>query len=210
MLRDYIPLPVTRLQPGATFYQPTQYLPPRVGLDNPAVDVMTDFKRVSVVVVEPTATLDDASNRMILRKVRLLVVVDDNNSVLGLITATDILSERPMQIVQERGMRRNEILVRDVMTPQDKLEVLNMDDVLHARVGHIVSTLKKAGRQHALVVDNNGEEDAPGLYGVKSAGPTQTVRGLFSTSQIARQLGAQIQTTEIARTFAEIEAFLSH
>jgi hypothetical protein len=35
------------------------------------------------------------------------------------------------------------------------------------------------------------------------------VRGLFSASQIARQLGMAIQTAEIANTFAEIKATLS-
>ena len=37
----------------------------------------------------------------------------------------------------------------------------------------------------------------------------QVVRGLFSATQIARQLGAAIQTTEIARTFSEIESMLA-
>ena len=36
------------------------------------------------------------------------------------------------------------------------------------------------------------------------------VRGIFSISQIARQLGISLQSTgEVARTFAEIEAALS-
>jgi hypothetical protein len=35
------------------------------------------------------------------------------------------------------------------------------------------------------------------------------VRGLFSSTQIARQLGVTIQTTEIARTFTEIELLLT-
>ena len=38
----------------------------------------------------------------------------------------------------------------------------------------------------------------------------QTVRGLFSATQIARQLGVTIQTSEIAQTFSEIEALLAH
>jgi hypothetical protein len=54
----------------------------------------------------------------------------------------------------------------------------------------------KAGRQHALVVESDGRS-------------RQIVRGLFSATQIARQLGATIQTSEIARTFSEIEALLS-
>ena len=34
----------------------------------------------------------------------------------------------------------------------------------------------------------------------------QTLRGIFSASQIARQLGVDLSTHEFARTFAEIEA----
>lgn len=35
------------------------------------------------------------------------------------------------------------------------------------------------------------------------------VGGIFSASQIAQQLGVVIRTTEIARTFAEVEAMLA-
>jgi hypothetical protein len=87
-------------------------------------------------------------------------------------------------------------MVRDVMTPQERLEVLSMSEVRAAKVGHVVSTLQKAGRQHAMVVD----------YDERGR---QTVRGLFSTTQIARQLGVAIQTSEIARTFSEIESMLA-
>jgi hypothetical protein len=38
----------------------------------------------------------------------------------------------------------------------------------------------------------------------------QRVRGLFSLTQIARQLGLTLETSEVARTFSEIEASLTH
>ena len=37
----------------------------------------------------------------------------------------------------------------------------------------------------------------------------QSLLGIFSATQIARQLGVQIQTHEMARTFAEIEAVIA-
>jgi hypothetical protein len=37
----------------------------------------------------------------------------------------------------------------------------------------------------------------------------ETVCGLFSTTQIARQLGLQVQIPEIATTFAEVERLLA-
>jgi hypothetical protein len=36
----------------------------------------------------------------------------------------------------------------------------------------------------------------------------QSLVGVFSAAQIARQLGVQIHTHEMARTFAEIEALI--
>ena len=196
MLRDYAPLSSALLQAGVGYAQPTQAVPERATLDDAATAVMTDLTRVTAVICLPGDTVDEAQRRMIQRGVRLLLVVDQDRKVLGLITATDILGEKPVLAASQRSVRRTEVLVRDVMTPQERLEVLGMAEVRAAKVGHIVSTLHKAGRQHAVVVDY----DARGR---------QTVRGLFSATQIARQLGVTIQTSEIARTFSEIESMLA-
>jgi CBS domain-containing protein len=196
VLRNYSPLTWVLLQPGLPYAQPTQVVPEKVGLDDPATSVMTDFTRVAAVIILPGDPVDEAHRRMIQRAVRLLLVVDQDRRVVGLITAAEILGERPVLAASQRGLRREEVMVRDIMTPQHRLEVLEMADVRVAKVGHIVATLQKAGRQHAIVVD----DDHRGC---------QAVRGLFSATQIARQLGAVIQTSEIAHTFSEIESMLA-
>jgi len=192
----YLPISSGTLDAGATFHRPAQALPEHVTLDSPALDVMTDLKVVTGVTVDPMASIDAAQQRMLQYGVRLLLVVDAKNAILGLITTTDILGEKPMQIIQTRGGTRGEILVRDIMTPQEKLEVLSMTDVAHAKVGNVVATLASSGRQHALVADK-GAPNSP-----------QVVRGIFSTTQLAKQLGTPIHTTEVARTFAELGAHL--
>jgi CBS domain containing-hemolysin-like protein len=197
VLRDYPPLDFARLRPGSGYAQPTQVVPDRVTREDPAQHVMTDLRSVTAVIILSGDSVDEAHRRMIQRGVRLLLVVDQNRHVVGLITASDILGEKPMQLVTQRGIRREELLVRDIMTPQADLEVLDLNDVRIAKVGHIVATLKRSGRQHAVVV----EHDHSGR---------QTVRGLFSATQIARQLGVDITTSEVARTFSEIEAKLGH
>ena len=101
-----------------------------------------------------------------------------------------------MRFLQNMGGTHADITVRDIMTPQGELEVLKIDDVQHAKVGQVVASLKKSNRQHALVV-------------AEGADGRQTVCGLFSITQIARQLGAQIQSFELAHTFAEIEAVIA-
>ncbi len=196
MLRQYIPLPATAVQRDVTYHEPNQDVPERVTLDNHAVDCMTDLRLVTAVTGRVDETIDLANEHMKQRGVRLLLVIDEARRLKGVISSADILGERPMQVVQSRGVRRTDVLVRDVMTPQEELHVLQMEDVRLAKVGHIVSTLKAAGRQHAIVVDLDQRGH-------------QQVRGIFSASQIARQLGVDIQTTEVARTFAEVEAMLA-
>ena len=163
-------------------------------VDSPALAVMTDLRQIPAATIDLEAPVDAANRFMIRRGVRLLLVSDDERRVLGLITSNDILGEKPVQFALERGIKRQEIRVRDIMTPCERLEVLHYADLIHAEVGHIVATLQRAGRQHALVIDMGGN------------GKTQTVRGIYSASQIARQLGVAIHTTEVAQTFAEIGA----
>jgi CBS-domain-containing membrane protein len=152
--------------------------------------------KVAAMTISPCASIEDARQRMVASAVRLLLVTDQNNCILGLITATDLTSERPMRYLQRVGGRREEIFVRDIMTPEEKLETLQMVDVANARVGDIIETLKHVGRQHALVVDLDEQR-------------RQMVRGIFSVKQISKQLGVVFEPTEVARTFAELEEVLS-
>ena len=190
MERDYDALPIQELGANAGFRRPTQPQAGRVTSGSPASQVMTDLTRVAPATIRPQAPLAGANQFMITRGVRLLLVVDDLESVLGVITATDLLGERPILVATQRGLRRDELTVADIMTPAVKVEALDLADVENARVGHVLETLRRAGRQHTLVVDAGG-----------------LVRGIFSISQIARQLGVSLPAGgEIARTFSEIEA----
>jgi CBS domain-containing protein len=204
--RNYQALPIRELGDGAGFRRPTQPQAGRVTLESSALEVMTDLGRASPATIRAQAPMAGANQFMITRGVRLLLVVDERETVLGVITASDILGERAMQVAMERGMKRDELTVADVMTPASLVEVLALSDVEGARVGHVLETLRRAGRQHALVVDFDvlpprGPLDKP----VRRT----MVRGVFSLSQVARQLAVTLQPgAEVARTFSEIESAL--
>lgn len=193
MSENFSALTSHRLKAGSGFARPTQLLPQNVTLNDPAINVMTDLRSVSVVNVRAGTTMEKANAKMIRYGVRTLLVLDDADRVAGFLTASDVLGEKPVRFLQQVGGTHADILVGDVMTVQGELDVLRLDDVMKARVGDVLATLKVAGRQHAMVV----EEGAEG---------SQTVRGLFSATQIARQLGVRVNTAEVARIFAEIEA----
>lgn len=189
-MREYSPLTLALLASGARVAEPMA--PGRVTLDDPAFSVMTDLREVSAATTRPEESIDAAHAQMIRRAVRLLFVLDDSGAVAGIITATDLLGDKPVRFMQERGVSHAEILVADIMTPSSMLEALALVDVAQMRVGHIVATLKKVGRKHLTVAEDGGRR----------------VRGLFSASQIARQLGMELQTFEVASSFADIEAAL--
>jgi len=191
----YKPLPMMRM-PAAVVCQPPVVGPKPVKTDMPAIDVMTDLRQVAAAMIRADATLAQANRTMIARGVRLLLVVSVIGEVEGLITAHDIQGERPVNLMRERGGKHTELTVADLMTPRAAIQVLTIESVLRAEVGHVIATLKDAGRQHALVVDKDpltGED---------------FVRGIFSATQIGRQLGVPTPSYEVARTFAEIEAEL--
>lgn len=196
MIKEYDPLQVAPLKTGATFVRPVQHLPDSVKLSDPAISVMTDLSKIAVVNVRAKTSMNKANAKMIRYGVRMLLVLDDSDQVVGLLTASDVLGEKPMRFLQNMGGTHEDIMVRDIMTTQRELEVLKIADVEAAQIGQIVASLKKTHRQHALVVS----EGADGR---------QTVCGLFSITQIARLLGAPAQSFELATTFAEIEAVIA-
>jgi CBS domain-containing protein len=189
-MREYSPLPHMPLGARARLAEPMA--PGRVTLDDPAFSVMTDLREVSAATTTADESIGTAEAIMVRRGVRLLFVLDGERRLIGVITATDLASEKPIRFMQSRGIPRAEIQVGDIMTPAVSLEALSVMDVAQMRVGHVVATFKAVGRRHLMVCEDNG----------------QRVRGLFSVSQVARQLGAELQTTEVAKTFADIEAAL--
>ena len=191
MTRDYSALEHQPLSHGARVASPPP--PTRLTPESPAIEAMTDLRRVAASTIATDRTIEECNALMLARGIRLLFVEDAQGRVLGVITATDLLGEKPVRFMQERGLRRHEILVSDLMTPASALEALDLQAVAHAQVGHIVATLKRAGRQHTFVTDEGGRR----------------ICGMFSATHIARRLGIEVSTHEVAASFAQIEAALA-
>ncbi|NMG67183.1 CBS domain-containing protein [Azoarcus indigens] len=169
----------------------------RVHLDSPAIEVMTDLKRIPAASLAAAESHEEALRVMQMRGVRLLLVVDGSDMVVGVVTAADLLGERPLRAAREQGLRRGEVMVARVMTPLSAMDAVRYEDVLRAEVGDVIATLGRSGRQHALVIEIMLEGRV-------------SVRGIFSRTQIARQLRVALpEGTEIARNFAEIEAAIA-
>lgn len=193
MAVEFKPLPLATLKPATGYCRPYFFAPNPVKVGSSALEVMTDLRFVPAAVILDAVDVETATQKMIARGVRALLVIDASDDVIGVLTARDLMGERLPEVQRATGKHIAEIKVREIMTGHDKIEVLPLDEVLHAHVGDIVETLKHSGRQHALVVEDD-----------ELTGKSH-IRGIFSATQIARQLGIPLHQQELAYTFAQID-----
>jgi CBS-domain-containing membrane protein len=190
-------LPTFRIQADTSVAAALPPPAPVVTLATPALEAMTDLTRVRAATTTPGTALDLAEMQMIHQGVRMLFVATELPAIQGLVTSTDLRGDKAMRLVHERGARRDELTVADVMTPLAALDAVDFDALAHASVANLVATLRRFGRHHLLVVQ------AP------TATTPRRVRGVVSSTQIERQLGQRIELDEIASSFAEIERALA-
>ena len=191
------PLPTKRLEPGTVLAQARDWQTDPVSVDSPALDVMTDLTQVKAATASPATTLRQAEQTMIYQGVRMLFVVSDMPSVEGLVTSNDLHGDAQMRLVQQRGVRYDELTVSDVMSGLSELDAIDFEVMKQATVGNLIATLRRYGRNHLLVVE-----------GLQSGG-RGCVRGIVSRAQIERQLGSPVAVTEVANSFAEVVKMLS-
>ena len=189
------PLQIQHLQPDTQLTYFNNGLPVHVSLQDSALKVMTDLQRVPAVSVHSDVTVDVALQRMIHGGVRMLFVVDAMGELVGMVTARDLMGEKPVRIAAQEQIQRDQVEVGDIMVRRGQIEILDFDEVSRSSVGDLVLTMKQMGRQHALVEEKD---------------PQPRVRGVFSLSQIARQLGVQIETGGAVQSFGELEQLLVH
>jgi len=189
-------LPTFRLQSGAALPHALTSQQAPVSLDSPALQVMTDLTQIRAATTRPETSLRQAEQVMIYQGVRMLFVVSEMPGVEGLITSTDLHGDQALRAAHERGLRYDDLCVADVMTPAAALEAVDFAATASATVGQVVATFKRHGRNHLIVVESLAPPSACRL------------RGVFSRSQLERQLGSAIEITPIASSFSEIERAL--
>lgn len=143
---------------------------------DPALSVMIDFRSRSSVTVSETAPLDEALGHMKHTGVRCAFVIDEKKSaVVGMITAYDILGEKPQQHMHLTGIGRDDVLVRDIMQKISDWRVANIKDIEQSTVGDVLEVFMKTGVTHLPVTGT-------------MEGNEQRLRGLLSFAKVKRLL----------------------
>jgi CBS domain-containing protein len=168
---DFWALSTVRLDPRVTYAHP-RALPERVHLESPAVDVMIDFTAMQAPTVRAHVTLHEALEKMQSIQVHrspeghrvnlyTLLVTNDAEEIIGLITDSDIRGEELVEIAHDMGVPHAKITVDMVMTKLADTPALAIETVRDARVGHIIETLRQAAREFLLVVEVDAQSKAP-------------------------------------------------
>ena len=190
MKRRSTPLSCVPLRQGITYEHPW-YVPELVHLDGPAVDVMTDFRKVQALTVRPNISISEALEEMKWVQVYIgselcavrvcnLLVTDEAREIIGLVTSDEIRGGKPIEIAHDKGIRHTEVTVAMVMIPLADISALDIVAVRKARVADIVETMRERRCWHLLVVEQDEEGE-------------QRVRGMFTRSQICRQLAEDVK-----------------
>jgi signal-transduction protein with cAMP-binding, CBS, and nucleotidyltransferase domain len=152
----------------------------RVLLNSPAISVMTDLAQVRAETISPETPIAKAEEVMKFRGVRSLFVTSNFPCVDGLVTAADLVGNKPLQVVGLRQIKFQDVCVSDVMKEFSDMDLLDYDELKTATVSRVVGTFKKLKCSHILVVQ-----------AATKAGPAR-IRGVISLTQVERQLGEMI------------------
>jgi len=143
---------------------------------DPALSVMIDYRSRSSVTVHETAPLNQALEHMKHVGVRCAFVVDEKRKVVvGMLTAQDILGEKPQQYMRFTGISHDDVLVKDIMQKKDDWHVADIKDIERASVEDVLNVFKATGVSHLPVMET-------------TEGNEQRLRGLLSFSKVKRLL----------------------
>jgi CBS domain-containing protein len=142
--------------------------------EDPAITVMTDFRERASVTVDETSTIDLALEHMKHTGIRCAFAIDsERRVVVGMITAYDIQSEKPMQASLHTP--RGEVLVRDIMQKISDWRIITVDELSKATVGSLRRLFDETRLSHIPVMETVD-------------GGKPVLRGLLSAAKVKRLL----------------------
>ncbi len=152
-----------------------------------ALAILTDFRSHKPHMVDSHLEATEALEMMLAEDVKVKIVVDGRKEFIGVISIDD-LTDHTMQLKQmELRVKRDELLVRDLMHSRHSIRALDYDEFKLANVSDLVSTMKKTHQEYLLVVDKDAHH----------------IRGIVSSRDIASRLHTPVKI-EKELTFVDI------
>jgi CBS-domain-containing membrane protein len=143
---------------------------------DPALLVMIDYRSRSSVTVLENAAIDQALEHLKHAGVRCAFVIDkDRNAVVGMVTAYDMSGEKPQRHMHFSGVKRGDVLVKDIMQKIGDWRVVDIKDIEQSTVGDVLAIFNESGVTHLPVMETTESNE-------------QHLRGLLSFAKVKRLL----------------------
>lgn len=165
-------------------------LPELTHIDDLALDVLVDFQFQRPATISTKQSIDEAILEMKANNVHMLLVVDTEKHIVGIISSQALQGEQPYKIIQESRIKHSEIQVGAIMLPIEHVLCIDFDSLKSAKIGNLVETFKKHRRHYALVMktDEHGHKH---------------VQGYFSASRISRTLSLSTSANHLSEASIE-------
>lgn len=191
-MQEYSLLETGKLPKGATYYHPERPNA-HVHLHSPALEVFTDFKSKAPATITAEKTIQTALDEMRITKVKSLIVIDEKEHILGLVSARGIQGLRLGKIAADNDVSLKEVTVGMAMVPCEDMLTLRYEQLERIKVGHVVRLIHDTGYNYILVTEDHPE-----------IAEQTIVRGLFSASRLSRQLGEEVTGDLSAHSLADM------
>ena len=171
-------------------------LPELTHMDDLALDVLVDFQFQRPATILAKQSIDDALLEMKANNVHMLLVIDNEKHIVGILSSQALHGEKPYKIIQEARVKHSDIHVRTIMLPIEQVLCLDFDALKSAKIGNLVETFKKHRRHYALVMktDERGQKH---------------VQGYFSASRMSRTLSLSTSANHLSEaSIKELQTML--
>ena len=171
-------------------YSDTQAL---IDLTSPALKMVNNFTQKDPLRAHYETSIVDALQQTTSLKTDFILVVDDHEKLLGIVSSADLQSSKIMVLAQRLSIPRAEISLRQVMTPLNHLMGVSMQSLGYACIGDALQTMEHHGVMFLLVTTAHNE-----------------ICGLISAREIAKTLQIPVHISPIAHSFSEVMENIEH
>jgi predicted transcriptional regulator len=141
-----------------------------------ALLALTDFQRVTPLVIDESRSIGEALQSMIVNGVRALLAAHEGR-ITGFITSYDIQGERPIQFMNGSTYRKHEELqVNHVMTPWSQMSTVTVQQLQSMSVATLLTSMVEDRLTHILVLESASQS---------------LLRGIVSRTRVERRLSLE-------------------
>ncbi|WP_162896592.1 CBS domain-containing protein [Cysteiniphilum halobium] len=166
-----------------------------ISLETPALHVFTDFHTAKPYVIHVKALADDALQMMKKVEVHALLVINNDDEVVGLINTCRLQGIYRTQVAQSEDIHHKEVTVGMLMVKIGDLPMLDYAVLKDMLVGHIARLMHDKHIDHLIIQEQN-----------KSG--KDIIRGIISAGFIAKRLGTKIGHDLASRNLAELNKMI--